>query len=290
MQNSSHFTAKMLMKAIFIESMEKRTSLRRGNQLFLHSVQGSVSNPRAERGNRETREFDLQEIPDMKHQGVLSLSLAAACMIFLGPNLAHAKSAVSNTASATYSSAHAGQHEAMLMVAARAALSRPLDAKKVKVGQHFEARLSKTVHLKNGPKLDRGTELIGEVVKDKMSTDGKTSTMALKFTKAKLKSGQIIPIKATIIGIYPPSAGYGSYESRGPAPNNWTPSTLQVDQINALRGINLHSKIAANDSGVLVSKKKDNMKLNTGSEFALAIAQQGAAGHGMKRMKEKSGA
>ncbi len=226
----------------------------------------------------------------MKHQGVLSLSLAAACMIFLGPNLAHARSAVSSTASATYSSPHAGQHEAMLMVAARADLLRPLDSRKVKVGQHFEARLSKTVHLKNGPKLARGTELIGKVVKDKMSADGKTSTMALKFTKAELKGGRIIPIKATVIGIYPPSDGYGSYEFRGAVPNDWTPSTLQVDQINALRGINLHSKIAANDSCVLVSNKKDNMKLNTGSEFALAIAQQGAAGHGMKGMKEKSGA
>ena len=158
------------------------------------------------------------------------------------------------------------------------------------MGQHFEARLSKTVHLKNGPKLRSRHRTHRQSCKDRMSADGKTSTMALQFTKAELKGGQVIPIKATIVGIYPPSNGYGSYEFRGPVPNDWSPSTLQIDQINALKGINLHSKIAANDSGVLVSKKKDNMKLNQAVNSSLQSHSREAAGHGMKEMKDKSGA
>ena len=225
----------------------------------------------------------------MRYQAVLSLSLAAACMIFLGPDLAHARNTTGNTASASFSASHAGHHEALLMVPARADLVKPLDARNLKVGQQFQARLAKTIDLKNGPKLPRGTELIGKVVKDKMSADGKTSTLALLFTKADMKGGKVIPIKATIVGIYPPSSGYGGSYFNGPIPNEWTPSTLQVDQINVLNGINLHSKIAAKDSGVLVSKKKDNMKLESGSEFALAIAERGSGQHGMKKMGSKGG-
>lgn len=210
----------------------------------------------------------------MKYQSVLSLSLAAACITFMGPDLAHARSSMGSTASASFSSSQAGKQEALSMVPARADLVKPLDARNLKVGQQFQARLSRAINLKNGPKLPRGTELIGKVVQDRMKADGQTSTLALEFTKADLKNGKIIPIKATIVGIYPPSNNYEGYYSSGSVPNEWTPTTLQVEQINALNGINLHSRIAANDSGVLVSKKKDNMKLRSGSEFALAIAKR----------------
>jgi hypothetical protein len=47
-----------------------------------------------------------------------------------------------------------------------------------------------------------------------------------------------------------------------------------VDQLNALSGVDLHSKIASNNSGVLVSTKNDDVKLRAGTEFALAIAEQ----------------
>lgn len=47
---------------------------------------------------------------------------------------------------------------------------------------------------------------------------------------------------------------------------------LQIDEIGALSGVDLHSRIASKNSGVFVSTKKDDMKLSAGSEFALAIA------------------
>jgi hypothetical protein len=56
-------------------------------------------------------------------------------------------------------------------------------------------------------------------------------------------------------------------------PNYWTPRTLQVDQVNALHNVDLHSKIAANNSGVMKSDK--NIHFSPGTEFVLAIAKRG---------------
>lgn len=56
-------------------------------------------------------------------------------------------------------------------------------------------------------------------------------------------------------------------------PNYWTPATLQVDQINALQNIDLHSRIAADNSGVLKSSK-GNIHFGQGAEFALAIGRR----------------
>ena len=216
----------------------------------------------------------------MKHQAVLSLPVAA-CLVVLGPNLAQAKSAAhaqDAQGSMTAASSNAGSREAMRMVPAEADLVKTLDARNLHAGQQFQAKLADTVYLKNGPELRKGTELVGTVVTDKMSSDGQPSTLALRFTEAELKNGKAVPIKATIVGIYPPSSGdfYGSSQSQ--APNYWTDKTLQVDQIGAMAGVDLHSRIAARDSAVFVSRKKDNIKFGGGSEFAIAIAARNTAG------------
>lgn len=162
---------------------------------------------------------------------------------------------------------------AMHMVRARAALLKDLDAKKIKANSKFEAKLADKVHLKNGKELPSGTVLIGTVTADKMSSTG-LSRLAIDFTQAKLKNGTMIPIHATIVGV----AGPETYSADGydvapgdQMPNTWQASTLQVDQINALSGVDLHSKIAGNNSGVFVSNKKHDMKLDEGTEFALAL-------------------
>jgi hypothetical protein len=168
-----------------------------------------------------------------------------------------------------------GQREAMHMIAARGLLLQTLDAKKTRVGSEFRVKLSKTVHLDNGPELPGGTILVGNVVDDDMQLDG-LSKLALRFTQATLKNGQLIPIKATIVGVASKENledqafedGYSDYE----VPNSWTDGTLQVDQINAVSGVDLHSKITSRNSGVFVSKKKDDVKLPAGSEIQMAIA------------------
>ena len=55
-------------------------------------------------------------------------------------------------------------------------------------------------------------------------------------------------------------------------PNSWNRQFTQVDQIGALSGVDLHSKISSQNSGVLVSTKKDDIKIKDGTELALAIA------------------
>jgi hypothetical protein len=180
---------------------------------------------------------------------------------------------------ATQSSATspAGAQEAARMVPARAALVEDLDSQKIQSGQQFRVTLSKTVHLKNGIELLNGTTLIGVVAADHMQESGK-SRLALRFTKAELKDGKVVPIKATILSIYGPESTSDSGYPVAPGdqePNDWGGRTLQVDQIGVLNGIDLHSKISSRNSGVLVSSKKDNMKLRAGSEFALAIAARG---------------
>lgn len=173
-----------------------------------------------------------------------------------------------------------GHREAMRMVPARAALAETLDAKKTRPGHVFRATLSNTVHLDNGPELPAGTVLVGAVVTDDMQLKG-TSKLALRFTKAELKDGQVVPIKATIVGVFAPEwvspQGY-PVEAGDQAPNTWNDGTLQIDQIDATPGVDLHSRIASRNSGVFVSTTKDDVRLNRGSEIALAIAEQGHPG------------
>src|SRR5215831_6023079 len=179
-----------------------------------------------------------------------------------------------NSGSAIGASTQTEKTEAAEMVPARAFLLHKLDAKDDKPGSQFIARLADTVHLKSGTELPRDTELLGTVVIDNMRTEG-NSRLALRITKAHLKDGKTIPVKAMIVGIYGPESPYTAPGQE--EPNNWTGSMLGVDQLNAMPGVELHSRIAGDNSGVLVTRTKDDVKLAGGSELALAIAQMGHA-------------
>ncbi|SNT24617.1 hypothetical protein SAMN05421770_10659 [Granulicella rosea] len=147
------------------------------------------------------------------------------------------------------------------MVAAHGALTQNLDAKKVTVGSEFSLKLSKPVKLDNGTTLPGGTVLVGTVAQDDQSVAG-NAKLALRFTHANLKSGQVVPIHATIVGVA---------RTDGSLPDNWTPTTQKVDQIGVVSDVDLHSRVASKNSGVFVATKKDNVKLLAGSEIALAI-------------------
>jgi hypothetical protein len=225
----------------------------------------------------------------MKYQSALTLPIAAACLVFLGPNFAAARIAANTTATGTMqTSSTLGRNEAMRMVAARADLTKKIDAKDMRAGQEFQARLYKKVQLKNGPLLPKGTMLVGKVVNDRMNQSGNSSTLTLRFTQADLKDGKTVPIKATIVGLYSGANQFSSSYMSGPSPNYWTPKTLQVDQINALHKVDLHSRIAANNSGVLKTTKS-NIEFSSGTEFALAIAKRGNEMNGTHAMRGMGG-
>ncbi len=203
----------------------------------------------------------------------IALSVAAFSFALVSPNVAEAQNAQ------TAVNAPSGQNEAMQMVPARAALVETLDARDARQGEEFTAKLRQSVQLKDGPKLPNGTELIGVIGTDDMQSGG-TSKLALRFTEAKLKDGQVVPIKATIVGVFGPESRDGEgYDvpAGDQQPNNWNDGTLQVDQIGAVSGVDLHSKIASANSGVFVSTKKDDVKLTKGSELTLAIAAHGGS-------------
>lgn len=215
----------------------------------------------------------------MKREVALSLSIAFASIALLSPQISLARNVKGSQASKNINNS-AGRREAMRMVPAQVALVKRLDAKKLQSGKQFQATLNKTIYLKNGPALPRGTKLIGTVAVDHMQAGG-TSRLALRFSKAELKNGKIVPIKATIVGVFPPALNSFDYYANlnDSAANFWTNKTLQIDQIGALSGTDLHSKIASNNSGVLVSTKKDDVKLDAGSRIDLAIAARTTSQH-----------
>jgi hypothetical protein len=167
-----------------------------------------------------------------------------------------------------------GHREAMRMVPARAVLLRPLDAKDDHSGSTVQAKLVQKVTLTNGTVLPNDTILAGEVTVDDLQQKG-MSTLALRFNQAHLKNGSVVPIKATIVGFYGPRAGdWHSYPmgTGDQVPNSWNDGTLQFDQISVVTDVDLHSKISSANSGVFVSTKKDDIKLDEGSEIQFAIA------------------
>lgn len=207
----------------------------------------------------------------------ISLSVAALSMALFLPG-AYAQSSKQsdnslNSAKWTNQKAH---QQASEMVPAQAYLLHKLDAKDMKPGTQFTAKLSNTVHLKNGPELPKGTELIGKVSTDDLQLKG-TSKLALCINEARLKDGKTVPVKATIVGVYAPETetqqGYDVAPGEQQA-NDWNQNMLRIDQIDAISGVDLHSRVVGTNSGVFVTNKKSDVKISAGSEFALAIAGQ----------------
>lgn len=215
---------------------------------------------------------------EMKYMGHISWSIAALSSAIFLPHCAYAQGNMQTPSSQNVSdqSSQSAKDEAVRMVPAQAYLLGKLDAKDMKPGTQFTARLADNVQLKNGPELPKGTDLIGKVSTDDTQLKG-TSKLALRITEAQLKDGKRVPIKATIVGVYAPetetAAGFAVAPGQEQA-NHWTDKVLRVDQVNAVRGADLHSRVAGNNSGVFVSTKRDNVKISAGSELALAIAEQ----------------
>jgi len=161
---------------------------------------------------------------------------------------------------------------ALHLVPASALLLDTLDAKKLQPGATFTARLNTKVHLANGTELPAGTVLQGTVTSDDMNLQG-TSKLALQFTTAQLKGGQSVPIKAAIVGLYSNDGVDDAYNGWA----DWNKQTVGVEQLDVMSGVDLHSQIDSQNSGVFVTTKKDDVKLGRGSNFSLAIAAEPGA-------------
>jgi hypothetical protein len=198
------------------------------------------------------------------------VSTIAAALLTL-PLSVYAQTNMQDTS--TLQDTNAAQAEAMRMVPAQGALVTAIDAKKDAQGKEFQVRLVKTVKLENGTELRAGTILVGQIAQDDMQVTG-NSKLALRITEARPKGGNVVPIKAMIVGLVGPEVSdlAGNTVIAGEQnENTWTSKTLKIDQIDAISGADLHSNVASMNSGVLVSTK-DDVKLKRDSEVELAIA------------------
>lgn len=206
---------------------------------------------------------------------LILMTLACFALLWTGSTKARAIQATQPANNADLSNE---QNVAEQMVPAQAVLDSNIDARKMQPGQQFRATLSGTVHLKDGIELPHGTTLVGTIATDSVKTGG-GSTLALRFTQAEPKGGKAIPIEAIIVGVAPPEYSDTWDNSDGQAPPNpWNGKTLQIDQIGVLSGVDLHSRIGGNASGIFVATKKNDMKLTAKSQISLAIGAQPAAG------------
>ncbi|HEY1805426.1 MAG TPA: hypothetical protein VGG45_13205 [Terracidiphilus sp.] len=208
----------------------------------------------------------------MKSKSTFIVSIAFTTCALVFPGLVSAQSSPNNSAADLSATPAGAQSEASQMVPAQAVLDKGIDAKKVQPGQQFRATLTDAVTLKNGTELPKDTVLVGTIATDQMASGG-TSTLALRFTKAQLKSGKVLPIRADIMGITGPSDGVPSESytaNYGVTP--WDGQSLRVDEPGAVSGFDLHSTIGGQNSAQFVSTKKDDVKLSAGSQIALAIA------------------
>lgn len=201
---------------------------------------------------------------------VLTLSFAVASLALLCPPAMHAQNAepANSQTDTMVSDTNMGHRTAANMVPAEAALKQDVDAKKLQPGSNFTAVLTQSAKLKDGRELPRGTTLVGKVEQD-TSHPGQKSDLTLRFTEAKLKNGQQIPINATIVGVAPPATGEFT-DMGAQIMSPWDGRSLAFDQIGAMHGVDLHSRIGASNSGTFVSNKRD-VKLANGSQLALAI-------------------
>ena len=207
----------------------------------------------------------------MKRIFATNLSFAAIAFTLLSPQFVHARAMDDLKIPTSGASAMEPQEKAQLMVTAQATLTQTLDTKKAQPGQQLRVTLSKTVRLKDGTELPRGTQLIGTVVSSPANANS-TSTLELRFTQAELKGGKVLPIKATIVGIYAPVNEGAEGIAGSQVPNTWNSQILEINQTEPLIGVELHSKIASENSGTLVSTTKSAVKLPAGSKITLAIA------------------
>jgi hypothetical protein len=214
----------------------------------------------------------------MKREVAVSLCAAVATLAFACAQCAQAQvssnpqsnSQWTNSQSDNNGDSAEARQEAQQMVPAQLTLLNNVSAKKSHEGDEVRAQLRSRDVVLNGTKLPIGTLLIGKIT-EAQATPGNVR-LAMRFSDAKLKDGQTIPVKATIVAIEPPGDGVdGIQQAQVPAEDVWNRNVLQVDELGAVGGADLHSSITGDNSGVIVSDRKDNVRITAGSQIDIAI-------------------
>jgi hypothetical protein len=172
------------------------------------------------------------------------------------------------------------QPQHLKLVSANAELTRGLNSKSSRQGQSITAKLTSNVKTNDQMELPKGTMLMGTVEQVQTgNANGSKSEISIVFNEARLKDGREIPIKATLIGAYPPAEAYTSGGDDGsylPIQPRFVPSDQSVIQDpGTLGNIAMHSAVQSDVSGTFLSKK-NSIKLSQGTQLQLAIAPEGS--------------
>lgn len=165
------------------------------------------------------------------------------------------------------------------LVSANARLMGGVNSNDAMQGQMVKAKLTSDVKTADGMKLDDGTVLIGKVEQVQKSQNDGPAKLSLVFDQMRLKDGKTVPVKATLLGVYP--AGTGNYwaatgmsGSMMPMqPHNIANDHMVDQEPGELGHVAMHSAVQSDVSGVFTSKD-DNINLKRGTMLQVAIAPE----------------
>ncbi|MHB1958536.1 MAG: hypothetical protein ACYCO5_05835 [Acidobacteriaceae bacterium] len=177
------------------------------------------------------------------------------------------------------------QPQHLKLVSANAVLTRGLNTKSSRQGQTVTAKLTDNVTTAGTMELPKGTMLMGAVEQVQPgNANGSKSEISIVFNEARLKDGREIPIKATLLGAYPPAADYSSGGGVGsylPIQPRLIPSDQSVIQDpGTLGNVTMKSAVQSDVSGTFLSTK-DSIKLSPGMQLQLAIAPESSSSSGV---------
>lgn len=194
----------------------------------------------------------MKSFSSISRSAVLSL---ATVLLAAGPALAASTTAPSN---------------GLQLKSTNAKLNHTLNSNHVELGQRVTAHLTMDLRTADGVKLPRDTKLIGKVSRIQHGKN-KWMSISLVFTKAQLKNGHTIPIKATLLGAMPPAYGYGAAD-HFPDSSSLIASNAAMDQEpGSLHHIALHSSVQSRNSGTFQSKR-GKIDLRAGTQLRIGIA------------------
>lgn len=195
------------------------------------------------------------------------------------------------------------------IIGVRAHLEKSLDAKKAREGDMVEASPEVKIHLADGIDLDNHSRLLGRIDKVQPYVGGSDSAIGVTFDRIRMKDGQEVRMKATILWIgeapnvlnptvvsapadrttpgvgvgagssqVPPTQGYQGSEISGAVNQDTKQSADKASQLppgisvqrDAIPGVNFYSDTGRADSGWFRSQKR-NVSVPSGTVMAFAI-------------------
>ena len=157
-------------------------------------------------------------------------------------------------------------------------LNHVLDAASAHPGEAVKIRLNEAAKTAQGTRLEKGTILVGTVTAVTPSANGGPSSVSLDFTSAQMKDGKQIPVKVTLVGVYPSNEAsleqYGQ-STMGSAPRRIASQDKFDQESAALHNVSLHSAVQDNNSGTF-TQKDGNVKLVAGTFLQVGIAPASA--------------